>query len=81
MILAGDEIQVQFAIVEVRLHLSGPQGSFASLRAVSLSDNAPVVIDRRPPQPIPVRSNAPPVRPGVLPSTGYLQNPWPGAVK
>ena len=30
MILAGDEAQVQFATVGVRLHLSGPHGRFAS---------------------------------------------------
>jgi len=39
MILAGDEAQVQFAIFEVRPHLSGPRGSLTSPRAVALSDN------------------------------------------
>ena len=29
----------------------------------------------------PVRSNAPPARPGPLPSRGYPQNPWHGAPK
>ena len=37
MILAGDEAQAQFATVGIRPHLSGPHGSFASLRAVPLS--------------------------------------------
>ncbi len=38
-------------------------------------------IDCRRPQPIPVRSNAPPARPGPLPPRGYPQSPWPGAGK
>ncbi len=35
----------------------------------------PAEIDCRRPQPIPVRSNAPPSRPKPLPSRGYSQNP------
>jgi len=41
----------------------------------------PAEIDCRRPQPIPVRSNAPPATPGPLPARGYRQNPWPGAPK
>jgi hypothetical protein len=48
MILAGDEAQVQFATIGVRPHLSGPRGSLASLRAVSLSYTPDPVGDRRP---------------------------------
>jgi hypothetical protein len=32
-------------------------------------------------QPIPVRSNAPPARPGPVPSSGYPKNLWPGAAR
>ncbi len=32
-------------------------------------------------QPIPVRSNAPPGRPGPLPARGYPPKPWPGAAR
>ncbi len=41
----------------------------------------PAEIGCRRPQPIPVRSSAPPARPGPLPSMGYPQNLWPGAAK
>jgi len=43
--------------------------------------NRPAEIDCSHPQPIPVRSNAPPARSGPLPSRGYPQNPWPGGAK
>lgn len=84
MILAGDKAQVQFAIVGIYPHLSGPRGSVTSPGAISLSGTRhsrahvptpdgrrrPTEIDRRYLQPIPVRSNAPPVRPRPLPPMG-----------
>ncbi len=42
---------------------------------------APKEIDYRRPQPIPVRSDAPPAGSGPLPAKGYPQNLWPGAAK
>jgi hypothetical protein len=41
----------------------------------------PAEIGCRRSQSIPVRSNAPLARPGLLLSRGYPQNPWPGAAK
>jgi hypothetical protein len=43
--------------------------------------NRAAEIGCRRPQPIPVRSNTPPARPGPLPSREYSQNPWPGGGK
>ncbi len=43
--------------------------------------NRPAEIGCIRPQPIPVRSTAPPARPGPLPARGYPQNPWPGGGK
>jgi len=74
MILAGDEALVQFAKVEIRPHLLGPRGRVTSPGAVSLSGNALAEIDCRPPQPIPVRSNAPPVLGDVLGDVAKLIN-------
>jgi len=43
--------------------------------------NQPAEIDCKRPQPIAMMFNAPPARPRPLPSRGYPQNPWPGALK
>jgi hypothetical protein len=47
----------------------------------SPAGNRPAEIDCTRPQPIPVRSNAPPARLRPLPSRGYPQNPGPGGAK